>query len=350
MNMSQADMGLESEQIVLALALADGGRFREAIELLIELNRYSRSGRWERLMADWRYRAYVASRPLSLSRNNEWPPEFNDPFRNVEGIPEIQSDDLDARVLGGAIQHHGAILVRGLIDRPHAQRLAEGIRNVFDARDRWRQLGEADHADDGWYARLALPADSVLAQARDWVESAGGVWTADSPRMLFELIELMKSKGVAAAIADYFGEQPLLSVGKSTLRCVPHTIRATDWHQDGAFLGSNVRSVNLWLSLSDCGVDASGLDYLPKRMPRIVETGTHGACFPWSVGPALVEQIAEGTSVVTPQFAPGDALLFDHYFLHRTGIPAGIVKDRYAIESWFFAPAAYPEDQVPLMI
>jgi hypothetical protein len=134
------------------------------------------------------------------------------------------------------------------------------------------------------------------------------------------------------------------------LRCVPSTIALSDWHQDGAFMGSDIRSVNVWLSLSHCGQDASGLECLPRRLSEVLPTGSHGAYFNWSVGPGMVDAVAQGQSTVSPVFAPGDALLFDHFFLHRTGIPAGIAKDRYAIESWFFAPSAYPAQQVPLWL
>ena len=113
-------------------------------------------------------------------------------------------------------------------------------------------------------------------------------------------------------------------------------------------MGTDIRSVNVWLSLSHCGEDASGLEFLPRRMSQVLPTGSHGAHFSWSVGPGLVEE--QGVATVSPIFAPGDALLFDHYFLHRTGIPTAIAKDRYAIESWFFAPSAYPADQVPLWL
>ncbi len=115
-------------------------------------------------------------------------------------------------------------------------------------------------------------------------------------------------------------------------------------------MGTEIRSVNLWLSLSDCGHDASGLEFLPRRLDRVLPTGSHGANFDWSVGPGMVEEAASGVATISPIFAPGDALLFDHFFLHRTGVPAAISKPRYAIESWFFAPSAYPAQQVPLSI
>jgi len=124
----------------------------------------------------------------------------------------------------------------------------------------------------------------------------------------------------------------------------------TDWHQDGSFLGKDVRSVNLWVALSPCGRDASGLDLMPRRIPYIVETGTQGATFDWAVGPGTVEILAQDTPVASPEFAAGDALLFDHLYLHRTSLPPNRSKTRWAIESWMFAPSCYPADQGPLML
>jgi hypothetical protein len=54
--------------------------------------------------------------------------------------------------------------------------------------------------------------------------------------------------------------------------------------------------------------------------------------------------------IVRPRFEPGDALLFDHLMLHRTASEPSMTKRRYAIETWFFAPSAYPDGQVPLVI
>ena len=60
------------------------------------------------------------------------------------------------------------------------------------------------------------------------------------------------------------GERPLISVQKTTLRKADPSVRGA-WHQDGAFMGE-VRSLNLWLSLSRCGDEAPGLDIVPRRL------------------------------------------------------------------------------------
>ncbi len=325
-------------------------RYEEAIEVLVEALHQGSDIQLERWLAECRYLAYVQSPPQSAS-TDPWIDALPDAFVGTPGIPEISADQLDARTLVAGIRRHGALLVRGLLSPTTAQQLAEGIRKAIDECMAWHKRGGGEPTSP-WYARLPLREDCELAktEARYWIEGAGGVWTADSPRILHELTTLFEASGVIEAIAGYFGERPLLSVGKSTLRCVPASQREADWHQDGAFMGADVRSVNLWLSLSHCGEDASGLEILPRRLSRVLPTGSHGANFGWSVGPGMVTEAAEGMSTVSPRFAPGDALLFDHLFLHRTGVPAGISKDRYAIESWFFAPSGYPAQQVPLRL
>ena len=334
----------------VSLARADmaRGHFGNAIERLSNGNREHRDMRYEQLLAQCRYELFVAN-PPSASDAVIRLPEISDPFAGCSGVPEIQAEQLNAEMLFAAIQFHGALIVRGLLKEQKALEMADGVQRTLDACGQWHRKG-ASTFDSPWYWRLPLPDTCDLAPARLWVEGAGGVWTADSPRMLFELIEVLEQARVIHAITGYFGERPLLSVGKSTLRCVPSTIRVADWHQDGAFMGSEIRSVNVWLSLSHCGEDASGLEVLPKRLARVLPTGSHGANFDWSVGSGMVELAGQGLATVSPVFAPGDAMLFDHFFLHRTGIPHGIARDRYAIESWFFAPSAYPRQQVPLWL
>ena len=147
---------------------------------------------------------------------------------------------------------------------------------------------------------------------------------------------------------DYLGERPVLSANKCTLRRVPVDTN-TAWHQDGAFLGEQVRTLNLWLGLSSCGVYAPGLDLVPRRFDRLVEAGTEGAYFDWAVSDDVVESQAGDAPVVRPVFGPGDALLFDHLFLHRTAISPTMTRPRHAMETWFFAPSTYPDGQIPLV-
>jgi hypothetical protein len=340
---------LAQEGLSHALNLMKQHRYDDAIQWLTSCQRRAPDEAIELLLAQCRYQAYRAEPPCS-DVADPWSISPSDLFADVVGVPEIPASRLDAETLTSAIRHHGALLVRGLLSVDTASQLAEGVRQALEACAAWHARGQGTF-DSSWYARLPLHDDCELAQARPWIEEgAGGVWLADSPRMLYRLTELFESTGITGMIADYFGEQPMLSVGKSTLRRVPHSIRHADWHQDGAFMGADIRSLNVWLGLSHCGEDASGLEFLPRRLTQVLPTGTHGAYFDWSVGAGMVTEAAAGLATESPVFAPGDALLFDHFFLHRTGVPVAIAKDRYAIESWFFAPSAYPAAQVPLKL
>lgn len=110
-----------------------------------------------------------------------------------------------------------------------------------------------------------------------------------------------------------------------------------------------MRTVNVWLALSPCGGDrpSPGLDLVPKRFDEIVHTGDGGSYFYWTVGDDTVR--GEGMEVVRPTFDAGDAILFDEYLLHRTALDPGMTDERYAVESWFFAPSAYPSKYPPVL-
>jgi hypothetical protein len=115
-------------------------------------------------------------------------------------------------------------------------------------------------------------------------------------------------------------------------------------------MGTNIRTVNLWLALTHCGDDAPGLDILPRRLEYIVETGTTGAIFDWAASPDKVEEAGDGVKVCRPIFEPGDALLFDHLFMHRTAADLEMTRNRHGVEMWFFAPSLYPQMEMPLLV
>lgn len=108
--------------------------------------------------------------------------------------------------------------------------------------------------------------------------------------------------------------------------------------------------MNIWLALSDCGRDAPGMDLVTRRLDGIVETGSAGARFDWSVSPRTVAELLDGDQPIRPAFQAGDVLFFDELFLHQTANSPEMTLDRYAVETWCFGPSSYPDKQVPLVL
>lgn len=324
--------------------LAAAGQGPQAIDLLTTANRARRDTALEQRLVALRHQVLAESprRPRSGLPAEVTAEEAPGP------LSPTHPDDLTVAALRRGLAHHGCVLVRGLIPPERAEALARGVDRALDAFDACIDQPRGTSAPP-WYVPFDADARRYrVGGRRAWVRASGALWTADSPRMLFELLDLVDATGIGALVEGYFGERPALSANKCTLRRVP-VDTSTNWHQDGAFLGRHVRTLNLWLALSPCGADAPGLDIVPRRFDDILPTGTDGALFDWSVSPTLVEEAAGGAgAIVSPEFEPGDALLFDHLFVHRTGITPGMTRERWAIETWFFGPSTYPDGQIPL--
>lgn len=257
-------------------------------------------------------------------------------------VPEVTPSQLTPELLRNAILSSGCLLVHGLLDHEKAESMAAGIERSLEVRSELRE-GGADA--DGYYDELD-PAPPFKIAERAWIEEGGGVLAVDSPRLMFEMVESFKDAGLDSVINSYLGEHAAISGQKCTLRkASPEVVGA--WHQDGSFLGQ-VRSLNVWVSLSRCGDVAPSMDIVPRRLEHLVEPGGEGTYLQIQVSQQSAEEAAGALGVVRPIFEPGDALLFDHLFLHATGSDPEMPNPRYAIESWFFAPSAYPEHYVPI--
>ena len=173
--------------------------------------------------------------------------------------------------------------------------------------------------------------------------------TVESPRSLFDVLDTFERSACAEPLTGYLGERPALAAKKWTLRRVPLD-SGTDWHQDGAFLGADIRAVNVWLALTHCGDDAPGLDVVAGRLDDIVPTGTEGALFDWSVGdPVVAARWPRRRRSSARSSRPGDAMLFDDMSCTAPRSAPEMPHERYAIESWFFAPSTIPTDQIPVV-
>ena len=264
------------------------------------------------------------------------------PNRNGD-LAGVRPDQLSPELIRAGILRDGCLLVRGLVEPDAALALAADIDRAFEARD--QSAGGSD-GDSAYYEEF-VPAPAFRESlGRDWIAGGGGLWAADSPHLLFEMLDTFDRAGLRDAIRGYLGEPPVISVQKCTLRRVdPDAGRG--WHQDGAFMG-DVRALNVWLSLSRCGDEAPGMDVVPRRLDHIVPTGTEGAMFEWSVSEQVAEEAAGDAGVLRPIFEPGDVLLFDEMFLHSTAAEPDMRKSRWAIESWFFGASASPAEYSPL--
>jgi hypothetical protein len=257
---------------------------------------------------------------------------------------EVTADRLTPGLVRAAILRDGSLLVRGLLEPGEAEALAGQVERAFEARDAQR-VGAS--ADDGLYEEFEPdPGFSPLSK-RVFVESVG-VWTADSPALAARLSDDLTEAGMSELTASYLGEEPVLAVDKCTLRrCKPGP--PGPWHQDGAFMG-DVRTLDLWIALTPCGEDAPGLDVVARRFEHILTTGTEGAKFAWSVSPDVAEDAAGEGKIVRPRFEPGDAMLFDDLCVHRPGSNPTMPNVRYAVETWFFGPASFPDGYTPLAV
>lgn len=319
-------------------ALAAEGDWTGAIDLLTAENTRHPTTEFEQKLVALRHRAFRSL--VSTPRPGPWPPAGDDRLAPSREIPEVTAQALDADILATAIRSRGSLLVRGLLDHDRADELRAMIDRVFEARTR------PDAAAPPWYVPFEADDDYDFGVwERAFADFGAGVLGVDAPRVMFRLIDGLKAAGVQRVLTDYFGESPTISVKKTTLRrTAPDS--AAGWHQDGAFLGTDTRTLNIWTALTPCGDDAPGLDVFPTRFDDLVETGGPDI-YDWSVSDETAARYGP-ENIVRPVFDTGDALLFDQMTLHRTGIDPSMTSTRYAIETWFFAPSTYPVEQIPV--
>jgi hypothetical protein len=311
------------------------------IDALTEQNRRERDPETERRLLELRYEAGLELCEENNGRRFEDPVPDYEALGNVALLPEISPDQLTAELVRAAILRHGALLVRGLVGPDAAAHLVNEIDRALEARETGPDVGP-EHA--GYYEEFNPDPERYDLKTRAFVRDAG-IWAADSPRLMFDMLETFDATGLSRIARDYLGEPPAISLQKCTLRraIADRGHNTPGWHQDGRFLG-DVRALNVWLSLSHCGDVAPGLDLVPRRLDHIVPTGTEGAVFDWVVSPLIADEAAGDLPVLRPIFEVGDVMLFDELYLHATGTDPTMTEPRYAVESWFFGPSSFPVD------
>lgn len=248
----------------------------------------------------------------------------------VEGVPS-------AAVVRSAIDSHGSLIVRRLISAEAVAMLRDAIVSALAAREAPTSFAEAS----AWYHEF----ETLDPGARAFTVVDGAL-AADSPRALFRLLEVFHEHGIDQLAGDFLGAIPAISAEKTVLRRV-HPQPPAAWHQDGAFLGERIRTLDVWIALTPCGRKTPGLEVLPRRVDHVLPTG---GIFSWGLPNEVVQASYPGVDSVKPEFEPGDAMLFDQLCVHRTGWRPDMEGHRLGIECWFFAADSVPADYTGLIV
>lgn len=327
------------------------GRIEAAIHTWTALNRRAADAAVEAHLVD--LRCDPRNHPPAGKPQEPWPRRLADPFPEISGRPpEIAAADLSMELLGGAILHHGCLLVRGLMTTEQADALRATTDRAFTGRQQNAEDAPISETTP-WYVPCAQwdATEPAMAKAlRIHNDRIRAVHVADSPRALFQVLETLTSTNVIQVISEYLGEVPVLSVSKTMLRRV-HPDAKPAFHQDGSFMGSRTRAVDIWVALTECGegTDAPGLAILPRRFDTTVRSEGSDATKPLKADE--VAEVGDGLRPIIPYCRPGDALLFDELLLHANGgNQPGLARNRYALEAWMFAPSSAPAGYLPILL
>lgn len=304
------------------------------------------SARLEHRMEYYRDRYPVSTPQLIVDTHRESSP----PAHGY--IPEVSGAQLTASVLRGAVLEHGSLIVRGLFSEAQVGGMREVIDRVLhvcgSSRVERRNTRNAYYNPPQNAGSIMPQGNMELSALRQFSAASGSALCIEAPSVAEMLLEFYEEHGLKALITEYLGETPCLSAKKWVLRRSFVPSEDAGWHQDGAFMGTDINTINMWVPLTECGADsgAPGMDVISARLNQLVSS--EGATFNWSVSD---ERARFGFGTLRPDaplFHVGDAFFFDHLHLHRTQSGLDFIRQRYAIETWFFGSTTFPKDQVPI--
>ena len=194
------------------------------------------------------------------------PRDESTPFPGLDGngLAAAPAGGLDGRLIRGGIDEHGYVLVRELIDREAALGLADQIEAAFQARD---------GGGDGVYEQFdpEPPISRALlghARRRPARRRLAAGLRRDG-RDLRSGRPAAGDRGVPRRAGHDLGREDDPAKGRSRARRAAGTRTAPSW--------ATTRALNVWVALSDCGVDAPGLEFVPRRLDDLIATGGEGS-------------------------------------------------------------------------
>ena len=113
--------------------LVRAGNYLEAIDALSVSNSLYPSSEAETRLIQLRHEALFHMKPISSL--SSWPPNSEDLFHDVDGIPEIGRKEFNVENLRAAIFNNGSLIVRNLISSTEVRDLVNDIEKAIETYD-----------------------------------------------------------------------------------------------------------------------------------------------------------------------------------------------------------------------
>lgn len=297
------------------------------------------------LMLRWRAGGWAA-RTATSDRPNHL---AGAPDRDVP--KEVHVSELTPELVRAALARHGGIVLRGLIPAAEAEHYVARIDKTIDGFMKATKSKADSVVNDGDYAPLRLPApdrQKITFHRKCLAVEEVSAMNVDAPILFETLMRHLHASGIVDIAAQVFGEQPVTAVQKTSMRRMPADGEA-GWHQDLGAVRDKTKAIALWIPFSACGEDAPGFEFLRCKfdgaVPQMNET-----LMPWTVTDETAAALRRDTEMLTPNFAPGDAVLFDQFTLHRGATYPHMTKPRWSIDTWLFGPSSLPDHLIPIYV
>ncbi len=251
----------------------------------------------------------------------------------------FSGQDLDLIGIATALEETGCVRINGLFTGPIMEQICHWAKRAF------AQLDQEIQSD-------CLPPDfkayfDLVPHMVNHIPSGRFGHYQQSPWLIYQLF---LSSALPEILKQVY-QGPFLYSGLHSVvrRQTPSQPRwYTGFHQDGHFLDPNWKFLHCWSPLMACGIDAPSLELIPAGLKAIrpslhkVDKGQHyydnrDLDLELEILPFFPEQ-----SFWPQILAPGDALFYDSYCLHRTYVTPTMTEPRYNLEMRFLPDLELP--------
>ena len=255
-------------------------------------------------------------------------------------LPDYDANSITAEQFQSALERHSVILLRNAVSPERVKFMRDLVVNIYSEYDRLmpRRMAGEDVSKEAFYTVPRLWTD-LTPEFFNNFRKYGSILLAYNLFAAEEVVQTISSFAFLPFVETFLGAQPMLGLNPSSVRKGdPFAGGRCLFHQDGQFLGGpGIKTLNTWVALDDCGVDAPGVEVIPQRVGDILKCGGSDVDMSWEITDDTVfDRFGGRQAAWAPQINAGDVLAFDQMNVHRTHITPGMGRERYALECWMF--------------